>query len=93
MRIKRTVTTCLAMALALSVALPAGATPVATTKEKSARRWAAPSSSPSNQLTSSSFGPEAGDEEFRLGMELLEKLFPRYVEYTTIDKELTIPTR
>ncbi len=87
---RRTITLCTALGLAVALALPAAATPVATTKEEReamGRTYLEP-------MESTNFiqlGPQGAEEEFALGMKLLEKLFPRYVEYTTIDKELRDP--
>ena len=36
-------------------------------------------------------GPTHGPEELRLGMELLERLYPGYIDFTTVDEELGDP--
>src|SRR5688572_15878468 len=74
----------------LLVATTAGATPVAKTKaerEAMGRSFLEP-------LESTNFiqlGTEAGDKEFAPAFQLLEKLFPRYAEYTTVHEELNDP--
>jgi hypothetical protein len=77
----------LCVALALSVVAPsASATPVAQTEEERetyGRTFLEPGTS-SNYIQ---FG-EGGHGEFEWGFELLEKVYPRYIEITTVDKEL-----
>ncbi|MGH2731177.1 MAG: hypothetical protein ACRDJI_11305, partial [Actinomycetota bacterium] len=63
-----------------------GATPVAKTKEERetyGRTFVQPAVS-TNYIQ---FG-DGGHGEFEWGFELLEKLYPRYVDLTTVDKEL-----
>jgi hypothetical protein len=67
----------------------AGATPVAKTKEERAtygRTFLEPAAS-TNYIQ---YG-EGGHGEFEYGFELLEKIYPRYLKFTTVDKELNDP--
>ncbi len=79
-----------AMLALLAPVLPASATPVAKTRaerEAMGRSFLEP-------IESTNFiqlGDEKGEHELAPGFQLLEKLFPRYAEYTTIDKELKDP--
>lgn len=84
---------CLAILIALSAGMlwiaPAGATPVADTPEERQ----AMGRTFLDALNSTDFiqhGPEA-EAEFAGGFGLLEDLFPRYAEFTTIDRELKDP--
>lgn len=80
----------LAVALVVALAVPAVATPVAKTKEERdtyGRTFLEPAVS-SNYIQ---YG-EGGKGEFEWGFQLLEKLYPRYVDLTTVDKELKEPT-
>ena len=79
---------CALLALSL-VAPPVSATPVAKTKEEMdtyGRAFVEPGLS-TNYIQ---FG-EGGHGEFEWGFDLLEKVYPRYVEITTVDKELKDP--
>jgi hypothetical protein len=84
-----TTVTGLAMTFVL-VASMAGATPVAKTRaerEAMGRSFLEP-------VESTNFiqlGVDEPDKEFAPAFELLEKLFPRYAEYTTVDEELNDP--
>lgn len=74
-----------AVALTLSAALPAFATPVATTEQERdlfGRVFLEPIQS-TNYIQ---LGPENGPEELRLGMELLESLYPEYIEWGTLEE-------
>jgi len=86
----RSLVASLSAALALAVIAPtASATPVAKTEEERetyGRTFLEPAAS-SNYIQ---FG-EGGHGEFEWGFELLEKIYPRYVEITTVDKELKDP--
>ena len=80
----------ISVVLAISLVAPSAfATPVAKTKaerETYGRTFVEPAAS-SNYIQ---FG-EGGHGEFEWGFELLEKVYPRYVELTTVDKELKDP--
>ena len=72
------------------VAAPALATPVATTEEeRQALGRVFPE--PIRSVDFIKHGPTYGPEELRGGMELLQKLYPRYLDFTTVAKELGDP--
>src|SRR5688572_27124635 len=63
----------------------AGATPVATTKEEY-ETYGRVFLEPQNSVDYIQF-----TDEFAPAMNLLEKLYPRYLDFTTVDKELNDP--
>src|SRR5687768_8753809 len=74
----------------LGTAVPAAATPVAKTRaerEAMGRSFLEPTES-TNFIQ---LGDEPGEHELAPAWELLEKMFPRYAEYTTIDEEMKDP--
>lgn len=77
--------------LAVTAALipaAATATPVATTEEQR-KLLGRTFLEPRESVDYIQFGSDpSGASEFADGMKLLEKLYPRYLEFTTIDKEL-----
>ncbi len=90
MFVRRCVTFLSLLTAACLAAPSASATPVAKTKEERdtyGRTFLEPATS-TNYIQ---FG-EGGHGEFEWGFELLEKLYPRYLEFTTIAEELDSPT-
>ncbi|MBW3665848.1 MAG: hypothetical protein KY469_22415 [Actinobacteria bacterium] len=83
----------LSIGATLALVAPAAATPVATTEEERealGRTFLEPSSS----VDYITFGRDeaTGVSEFVDGMQLLEDLYPRYLEFSTIDEELGEPS-
>ena len=70
--------------------VPAGATPVASNEqERQALGRVFPE--PIRSVDFINHGPTNGPEELRTGFELLEKIYPGYLEFTTVAEELGDP--
>lgn len=83
MRLSRPAIAVLCLALAMLLApVPAAATPVATTKEEH-EMYGRVFLEPTSSVDFIQF-----EDEFPPGMKLLEELYPRFIRFTTIDKEL-----
>jgi hypothetical protein len=81
----------LAVAVACGLAtVPANATPVAT-NEQERQLLGRVFPEPVRSVDFINHGPTNGPEELRLGMEFLERLHPRYLDFTTVAKELGDP--
>lgn len=71
-------------------AAPAGATPVASTPEQAAA-YGRVFLEPSRSTNYVQFAPAVGDREFQQGMDLLARLYPRYMTSTTVAAALGEP--
>ena len=79
-----------ALVAALCAAAPAAATPVATTPaERDMLGRVFPEPEKSTDFIN--IGPRGGPSEIAGGLSLLQQLYPNYVDFTTIDKELNDP--
>ena len=79
-----------AAATALLAVVDAAATPVASNEqERSALGRVFPE--PVRSVDYINHGPTNGPEELKTGFEFLEKLYPRYLEFTTVAEELKDP--
>ncbi|MGH3117158.1 MAG: hypothetical protein ACRDQ2_08595, partial [Gaiellales bacterium] len=86
MRFPRSLSAAICSGLVVLLVTPlAWATPVARTKEER-DLYGRVFLEPVNSVDFIQF-----DDEFPVGMKLLDKLYPRYLEFTTIDKELGDP--
>ncbi len=79
-----------AIATAAVAAAPAFATPVASTEAERAQLGRT-FPEPLNSTDFINFGPQFGPEELKAGWSLNEKLFPQYVDFTTVAEELGDP--
>src|SRR3954452_23008560 len=80
----------LALALVLLPAADATATPVA--KEEAEReQLGRVFPEPMNSTDFINHGPRNGPSEIRDGLSLLDKVYPNYVQFTTMDRELNDP--
>ena len=81
----------LAITILLATALTAAATPVATT-EQQRQLYGRVFQEPIRSVNFIQHGPSTGQvEEYRLGMELLARTYPRYMTFTSVGKELGTP--
>jgi hypothetical protein len=80
----------LAIALALVPAARAAATPVAKT-EAEREQLGRVFPEPMNSTDFINHGPRNGPSEIRDGLSLLDKVYPNYVQFTTMDRELNDP--
>src|SRR4051812_47694057 len=79
--------TAVALVAGLCAAGPAAATPVATTPaERDMLGRVFPEPMKSTDFIN--YGPRGGPSEIAGGLALLDKLYPGYVQFTTMDKEL-----
>jgi hypothetical protein len=80
----------LALLTTLLMAGTATATPVATTEEER-ERLGRVFPEPMNSTNFIQLGPTRGPEEMKGGWNLLEKVYPQYVDFTTVAEELGDP--
>jgi hypothetical protein len=78
------------LAALMAMASTASATPVATTEEERASLGRV-FPEPLNSTNFIQLGPVSGPEEMKGGWSLLEKVYPGYVDFTTVAEELNDP--